>query len=152
MRTVEEIVSRIESKKGKSFFGFDLEVLISSLPFEDAKPYLKPEAKAEDWEEPTEEVVRQRAFDYLDFAYGKAADHRGLSAERSIEKLSEYAWLLGKEDVADEMVNGPFQNYGAPGLFAFARAFDRPIPDNPGLVRMAEGKPCVEDCMEGCGQ
>ena len=104
MRTQDEIVARIREKR--SFFGFDAEVLLPSLDFEHAVEFLKPEATREHWEGggekkepyPLAEASVMRDFrDYAEFAWGKAQDHRGLSAYRSLEKLSAWAWLLGRD-------------------------------------------------------
>src|SRR5262249_50912769 len=47
----------------------------------------------------TEDFVRKEMLSYLAFAFGKAADHRGISAARSVQKLTEYAWLLGVDEL-----------------------------------------------------
>lgn len=56
----------------------------------------KPNAK-EIWEEgrlKTRQDVVDRMKNYLDFAWEKANDERGLSADRSIQHYIAWAWLI----------------------------------------------------------
>lgn len=151
MRTAAEIVQRI--KESKSFFGFEQEALIPYLTFEQARPFLKSEAKSEEWKPfpLTEESVRAEMAAYMLFAWEKALDHRGLSAGRSVEKLSAWIWLLG-DDVCLSLVEAAeHTNYGAPKLQVICDAFGLPMPDDEAARRMARGLPCRDDCDEGCG-
>jgi hypothetical protein len=154
-RSQEQIAARIESIKADDFFGFRREVLLGSLDFEHARPFLKAEATVEAWEEEpaetTVESVLQSATKYLDFAFGKALDHRGISAGRSVEKMTEYAWLLGDDALAERM-GGHYAQYGMPALLAFAERFDLPIPEDERVERMGQGLKCRPDCDEGCGR
>lgn len=49
MRTDEEIIARIAEVDKRDFFGFETSDLVVRLPFEKAKPFLKDDAKAEEW-------------------------------------------------------------------------------------------------------
>lgn len=148
MRTQEEIVAKIESSK--SFFGFDKEVYIYALDYEHAKAYLKPEVTKEEWESGLEEEgpIEKRMASYMEFAIGKALDHRGISANRSVEKLNAYSWLLGE----DEWIEDPYAMYGVPILKTLAERHGLNWPtDDERLNNMAEGRNCTPDCPEGCG-
>lgn len=153
MRTQDEIVARIKAKEveKKSLFGFDLDVLICNLDFERAKPWLTPEAKAEEW---VVGDVKAKALDYLEFAWGKAEDHRGLSASRSVEKMTEYCWLLGHDALVKRIEAGEigYAQYGTPILRAVSEALGYPVPTTPALVRMMSGASCEPGCENGCGQ
>jgi len=90
---------------------------------------------------------------YLAFAIRKVVDHRGISAERSVVKLREYAWLLGRDDAVVAMDAAAYPQYGAPKLKAFALAMGLPWPtDDIVLEHMASGQPCSPNCWEGCGR
>jgi hypothetical protein len=80
---------------------------------------------AEDWAKNAIErgSVVDAARDYYHFALGKIADERGISAERSVVKLREYAWLMGRDDVVDAMDAAPYPQYGAPKVAAFGEGF-----------------------------
>lgn len=149
-------MARIEGPEGSDFLGFGRQVLIGALDYEHAKPYLKPEVDAEEWAgigETSDDAHRAAAIDYLDFAWGKCADHRGISAQRSVIKLTQWAWLLGLDELVDQMKHGPYAQYGAPALKAFAEALGVPVPDDdPGLTRMMQGLPCSDSCQDGCGR
>jgi len=90
--------------------------------------------------------------EYLEFAIGKIQGHRGISAGRSVDKLREMAWLLGRDDVMAAMDKADYQNYGAPKIKAFAEGMGLPWPDDEDLARMALGYPCTDDCEGGCRQ
>ncbi|MEU7176071.1 hypothetical protein ABZ949_31815 [Micromonospora tulbaghiae] len=70
------------------------------------------------------------ARDYLRLAIGKILDHRSSSASRSVDKLSELAWLLGRDDVVAAMGHAGYPMYGAPAVKAFAGGFGWPFHDD----------------------
>lgn len=151
-RSQDEIIARM-SATGDDYFVFRSEVLVGALDYEHAKPYLKPEVTAEEWAPSEAEDALASAASYLAFAIGKIDGHRGISASRSVDKLTEYAWLLGRDDVVEAMGVADYENYGAPKVKAFAVGLGLPWPtDNAELERMANGLPCVDDCDGGCGQ
>jgi hypothetical protein len=151
-RTQQEIVDRIvDANADDDFMGFRREVLLDALEFEHAKPYLKDGVTEAEWDASREKDTQAAARGYLDFAVGKIEDHRGISASRSVEKLGEYAWLLGRDDVVAAMAAADYPQYGAPKVKAFAEGMGWPWPPDAGLARMAEGLPCTEDCYGGCG-
>lgn len=134
----------------EDFFGFRREVLIGALPFDLARPWLKDDATPEEWSPLLNEEDRiTGAREYLDFAWGKARDHRGISAGRSIQKMATWAWILGNEDLAGADDRDDYAMYGAPILADFSRWLGVPIPEGEDIARMVEGLPCGPDC-EGC--
>jgi len=147
MRSQDEIVAYIRAND--DLFGFAREVLIPRLDFEHAKEWLREGVTPEEWQEllESEDVPPLDAMrKYMDFAIGKARDHRGLSASRSVMKLNAWTFLLGFEPIED-----PFPNYGAPILKALCQRHEFNWPDDDvALNRMAEGLPCHDGCMEGC--
>lgn len=152
MRTQDEIVVRAKNPEVDDLFGFAQEVLVPALDFEHAREFLKDPENTE-WSGPlSTEDIEEHAKGYLEFAIGKIIDHRGISASRSVVKLTEYAWLLGRDDVVSEMGNTEYPQYGAPMVRAFALGMGWPWPaDNPYLARMELGLPCQPDCEAGCG-
>lgn len=74
MRTDDEILARIEEVKADDWIGWQTSNLIVRLPFEKAKPYLKPEAKAEEWKiSPRDhDALLAEMLDYMPFAWEKA--------------------------------------------------------------------------------
>lgn len=146
-RSQAEIVAKIEEAKSNDVFGFKSEVLLGALQFDHAKTYLKPEVTAEEWAKIGDDLPPQleQMRDYMAFAIGKAQDHRGISAYRSVEKLNAWTWLLGCEPI-DE----PFAQYGAPILKALCERHGFDWPDDEDINRMAEGKPCESGCLDGC--
>ena len=102
MRSDDEIVARIEAVKGNDWMGTQITELIVRLPFERAQPYLKPEAKPEEWEvKPRDrESLLAEMLDYMPFAWDKANNERGLSAGRSMDHFSAWVWLAG-DDLGD---------------------------------------------------
>lgn len=153
MRAQEQIAER--AVKADGFLNFSREVLIPLLDFDHAKPFLKPEATAEKWKPVTQEESLAEMREYMDFAWGKAQDHRGISAGRSVQKMTEWTWIHGTDEQVAEierMSDEQYAQYGAPVLKRVCEMFGFPIPKDPDLVRMMGGLPCEDGCEMGCGQ
>jgi len=152
MRTDAEIVARIHARKAEDVFGFETGDLLGVLPFSSAREFFKLEAKAENWtpDERTREGVVKTMREYMEFAWGKALDHRGISAGRSVSHLRAWVWLLGDEDYA-AIPWDDYPQYGAPVLKAVCDRFGFPMPDDKSALSMAAGHPCRLGCEEGCG-
>lgn len=150
MRTQDEIVARIKEVKKNDVFGFSQEVLLGSLDFEHAKPFLTDGVTAEQWTpDLTDDDVKKEALDYLTFAWGKAEDHRGISASRSVDKMTQFCWLLGHDVKAID--DAEYAQYGCPKLKVAAELLGAPLPTDPALVRMINGVPCGSGYECGCG-
>jgi hypothetical protein len=67
--------------------------------------------------------IENAARAYYLFALGKIDNERGISAERSVIKLREYAWLAGRDDVVAAMDAADYTPYGAPKVALFGQAF-----------------------------
>jgi hypothetical protein len=158
LKTVEEIAKFI--RDDDSMFGFKVDVCLQYLPFDQAREFLKPEVTAEEWSisvHPlTEDGLKTDMLDYMDFAIGKALDHRGLSAGRSVEKMQAWLWLLGDKETwafADEDAN--YKNYGAPILKYICEKYGYSLDkldkwDRLKFDNMALGKLCQAGCEDGC--
>lgn len=153
-RTGEEMLARLNAVAEDDVFGFRREVLLAWMPYEQAYAFLRSDTTAEEWAAvvATEGDPDRAAEGYLEFAVGKILDHRGISAGRSVDKLTEYAWLLGRDDVVAAMDAEPYEQYGAPKVKAFAVGMGWPWPAGDELQRMADGDPCRDGCEEGCGR
>lgn len=149
MRSDEEILARYHAVKDDDLLGFKAEVLLQALSREGAKS--KPGAPFNDWRETTNETLQRDLANYMQFAWDKARNHRGISASRSVDKITEMAWLLGRDDVVDAMSTAGYENYGAPKLAAACLLLGLPVPDSNRLRNMIAGQPCVAGCAEGCG-
>ncbi len=111
-RTPEQIVERICARKPDDFFGFEITDYLIRLPFAQAKEFLKPDAPEEGWkiyEKPPLEELRE----YMDFAWDKANNNRGISASRSVAHCRAWLWLAGREDVGD-ILEDHHKLYGKP--------------------------------------
>jgi hypothetical protein len=157
MRTHEEIVARIkDSESQASLFNFEPDVLLPFLDFEHVKPFLKPEVTEELWNKDfipaTEEAILSQAKDYMaSTGWDKVINHRGLSANRTIQKMAAWMWLMGNNALVamcDDDMKYPM--YGAPILAAICECYGWPIPAEPGIQNMIQGRKCVPDCEEGC--
>lgn len=153
MRTHEEIAARVCELRGsgEDFFGFQSSDLVEFLPIELAVVFLN-DPKGEWVPNILDKVgVLDRMKDYMVFALDKAGNHRGLSANRSIDHFKAWVWLLGDEDY--QAINWEkFQNYGVPILKQICDRFGFEFSDDYGLKRMANGEPCYDGCDMGCGK
>lgn len=108
-----EILSRIAAIKEGDWMGTTASDLIDFLSFDAAKTYLKPETTADQWNAREVKPPLTQAREYLDFAWGKANNCRGLSAGRSLDHLKAWLWLAGY----GELVDAHFDDYDHYGKF-----------------------------------
>jgi hypothetical protein len=112
-RTQEEILKRIDEVKENDAFGYQTTDLLEYLEFESAKKFLTPDVTKDEWKQ-QENTPREVMIDYMDFAWQKANDKRGLSASRSMEHYTSWLWLDGDEELYQTLANYEF--YGKPQL------------------------------------
>lgn len=165
MRSTEEILARIaEHRASDRIFDFRAETLAEALPSSALDTAGFCTTTPEEWDEArldTDDKIRVAAIEYLTFAFDKAKDHRGLSANRSVDRMGEYLWLLGLDTTKFHAAD--YAQYGVPKLAAAAEALGVTFPDDPQLKNMAEGRQCLHGtdpadrswdhgiCQEGCG-
>lgn len=126
MKNVDTIKQKISEGFEHDVFGFGVDDLIEALPFEVAKEYLhesflNKSTAEEEWEAlrlKTDNVVKDKMFDYLSFAWDKADGCRGLSADRSIRHFAAWAWLIDDElyNKIEDMYENDYAPYGTPIL------------------------------------
>jgi hypothetical protein len=124
MHTRQEIADHFEVVKEHDLLGFTGEVLLPYLEYEQVKPYLMPDVTPEQWApaELTEEAVLAEMHSYMDFAWEKVRDERGISASRSVEKMGAWLWILGRDDLLAAVDAAPYAPYGAPKLRVICKA------------------------------
>lgn len=116
MKTQDEIVARIEARKEQDVCGFETHEYLPYLDYAHAKPYLKDEVVADDWHGPRDQSkVKDVMKDYMEFAWGKANNCRGISASRSISHYVAWLWLDGQTEMADTLEDD-YEFYGKPQL------------------------------------
>lgn len=169
MRTQDEILQRFKVLHGApddargsldDLFGFRQEALLESMTLETAERtgLLKEDFDRSKWTDPD---VESTAREYLLFAIGKAVNHRGLSAGRSIEKLGEWLWVLGDEALLERFELAPYAQYGAPKLALLVEEWGMQLYAEDKLTeelfdvdswqRMVRSEPCHPGCNRGCG-
>jgi hypothetical protein len=146
LKTQDEIVAKLDDDTNKRFMDFTPDVLVPALEWDFAKKYLKEDyvEKVEKGEEKFEyasdiKTIVQEFLDYMVFAWGKAEDERGLSAYRSISKLSAWLWLLNREDLVNTIEDNNLYNpYGAPALIEVCNQLGIEVPES--LVEFSKEK------------
>jgi hypothetical protein len=146
LRTQDEIVAKLDDNTIERFMDFTPDVLVPALEWEFAKKYLKEDyvEKVEKEEEKFEytsdiKTIVQEFLDYMVFAWGKAENQRGLSASRSINKLSAWLWLLNREDLVSTIEDNNLYNpYGAPALIEVCNQLGIEVPES--LVEFSKEK------------
>lgn len=128
MRTQDEIVKRIESRKADDLLGFETGEYINRLDFSNARPFLKDSVTEQDWLEAC--VIKppiKRMHDYMEFAWGKANNCRGISANRSVMHCIAWLWLAEEDELlmqVEDEFNGNYHFYGKPILEIICEHFD----------------------------
>lgn len=124
-RTQEEIAAQFRATRPRDFFGTEGNHLCEAMTFETAKALdiPKDDTTAAQWAEvqvlKSVEDCKAAIVDYLPFAWGKANDCRGLSANRSLEHMRGWLWLMGAAGQA--VMEHPdfgdnYMHYGKPAL------------------------------------
>lgn len=125
MRTLEEIKKRIEEHVAdKSPLGNRM--MIAACGGVHPLMYFHPDYIKEGYQpDPlTEEAVIDAMRKYIDFAFEKAHNQRGLSANRSIWKFTQWLWLIEDEALLDFAENSDnYPMYGLPILRAIAEKY-----------------------------
>jgi len=143
MKTIDQIRQQFDDIAKKDIIGFKREVLGAYL-----KEQYKPE-HVDSVLKLSEDVVIKELLSYLDFAFGKAINHRWISAGRSVEKLATMAWVLDRKDLLEFAENeNNYPMYGVPVLKRFAQAFDVIPPQE--IINWADGESCTPNCNKGC--
>src|SRR3990167_6879316 len=133
MKTMDEILDYYQSIKVTDFDNFAAEVLLIYLDEDHLKQFLGSDAPLVSWQpqELSDVRILQDMKGYMKFAWGKVADHRGISASRSVTKMAAWLWLLGDEEtlsfVQDE---SHYPYYGAPILAKICEKYGFPVPDD----------------------
>ena len=154
MRTSAEIAEHYRRTRDDDFLGFAAGVLLAYLTAEEFREFAKPDADLSDWiARPLErEAVIAEMRDYMEFAWGKVRDHRGISAKRSRDKMGAWLFVLGDDELREVVERGAYAQYGAPALKAVCDKYGFPVPEGEDIARMMRGLPCRPGCEEGCGQ
>ncbi len=116
-RTQEEIVERIKARKEHDMFGFEVSEYVNYLDYAHAKEFLKDDTTKEKWTQVCKDTKspEDTIKDYMPFAWDKANNCRGISANRSIMHMIAWLWLDG-EDWLDKDFAENYQYYGKPQL------------------------------------
>lgn len=129
MRTQDEIVERIKTRKKDDPFCFEVNEYLDYLDFSHAQVFLEEGITEQGWLEATADIMPpiERMHDYMEFAWGKANNCRGISANRSISHCIAWLWLAGEDEllarVEDEFA-GNYHFYGKPILEIICERFD----------------------------
>lgn len=153
MRSDAEIMARMEEVGSEDFFGTQQSDLMDYLPFSLVKPFLKDDVTEEKWKEFEKsrkpESIKAQIADYMTFALGKAHDHRGLSAIRSVDHFKAWTWMLEEDSKIDWSLSG---QYGCGVLKQIIDLYQIEVEFGQDFILMAAGEPCSEDCEDGCGR
>lgn len=127
MRTDEEILAKMKAAENSGdIFGAIQSDLIDFLPYDLAKPFLNDDVTADQWapfqKARDRETIIGAIREYMSFAWGKANDCRGLSANRSIFHMQAWLWMLGEEQAGDALFT-EYRFYGKPQLRAICEHF-----------------------------
>ncbi|MBF0422702.1 MAG: hypothetical protein HQL73_06895 [Magnetococcales bacterium] len=153
MKTDEDILLRIMELEETDLFKWESNLLITFLPLRLAQPLLEERGLrySDHWidQDRSYGALREKVSGFMETALEVAIGHRGTKAQRSIDYLHAWIWLMEDEEMLAFMDDGDhFPQYGVPILREICRRYDLPWPsDHPGLERMSHGESCQPD---GC--
>lgn len=138
-RSQEEIVERIKDIQENGDMltkQFSFNDLVMFLDYDHAREFLKEGTTREDWEQgdlplPKNDPI-QEIKDYMPFAWMKAMDERGISANRSVIHMTQWLWLAGDEELYEMLDGGLYGYYGTVALKKVCEKYDIPMEDKHG--------------------
>ena len=121
MRTQDEIVKRIEARRQADPLCFEIDEYIVRLDFAHAQPLIKDGVTEQEWNRETDSLNApvERMHSYMEFAWNKANNCRGISANRSILHYIAWLWLAEEDELlmqVEDEFNGNYHFYGKPIL------------------------------------
>lgn len=127
MRTQQEIIDKIKSTdEYDDFFGVIRCDLVDFLEYENAKEFLKEGATKKKWDKlrtpMTDAAIKKEINKYMQFAWEKANSCRGLSANRSINHMSAWLWILNDATLIEEFEETEYTHYGKEKLIVVCNA------------------------------
>lgn len=125
MRTQDEIVARYHARKMHDMFGFEVGEYIDYLDYEHAQPFLKDGVTKEEWEQSLSETESpaERIKNYMEFAFEKANNFRGISAARSLMHMIAWLWLDGQDEFLAQHNLEEYEFYGKDHLVAICKLY-----------------------------
>jgi hypothetical protein len=132
--TTDEIVDRIKHirKTDADFFGVRQGRLLPLLDYENASQFFNEKGLSEErfnelvhnpYGEPCQEAVFAAIVEYLNFAWEKANNCRGISSSRSMEHFRELCWAMGWDDIVRFIeLEDNYTCYGKPALVLISSA------------------------------
>ena len=121
MRTDAEIIARIKERSQHDPLGFETSDLLSFLSAEAVWPFLKEGVDLTEWtpQPQDRETMLKMMHEYMEFAWKKANDGRGISAMRSMHHYMAWTWLLG-DDLGNLL---DYQYYGKDNLVKICKHY-----------------------------
>ena len=117
MKTDDQILERIDYVEKKlDPMGLSTSDLIFRLGYKAGKQFLKADVTEKEYNtqllgsKNKKDIIKEME-EYLSFAFEKATDERGISANRSLLHYQNWFWLIGDQDFADSIFKD-FSNYG----------------------------------------
>lgn len=128
MRSFKEMKKFIEKN---DLLGMTYGDIVDCLSYEKAKEYLtddyikKIESGEVKWEEYNEYTIIKKIKEYLNFAWVKANNQRGLSASRSIKHFQNWFYMFNNK-YCNELVKvlEDYEYYGKPWLVIISKLMD----------------------------
>lgn len=121
--TKEEIKAKLLEAKKDDMFGFEWQEYLIYLDWETAEEFFKEglteEEKQHFFETLCREDILLKMHDYMEFAWNKANNCRGISANRSMMHYIAWTWLAGDQQFSDEIgfeFKHAYEFYGKPIL------------------------------------
>ena len=153
--TQAEIVQRWKARADNDPLGFEIFEYGACLDADHVRPFMKPDADLTEWKPAytTAKEVEERLRGYMDFAWDKANNRRGISANRSIMHAIAWLWLMGGKHrefgaVVEQMFEEHYVEYGKAILATICEHLDidwRKLDDDAWVNdEFEEGRPAAD--------
>lgn len=158
MRSQEAIADRMRAIVAQdNSLERETPILLPCLDYLHAREWLSRATTANEWESARradgaegDDALREDARIYVEKVWVEIAQHRRITADRAVDSLRSYVWLLGTDIEANVYDTLPVDPFAAPRVAFAANMLGLPIPTDAGTQRMIKGKPCSDLCISGC--
>lgn len=112
-RSYEQIRKRLDERKPLDMLGFEWPIYANYLPYAWVKDLVKEGVTEENhtYKELDRDEILEIMEEYMEFAWEKANNCRGISANRSIKHFIAWIWLAGDDDLVKEVEHEYKNNY-----------------------------------------
>lgn len=115
--TQDELAQQVRISQKRDLLGFETHEYLEYLDVEHFREFARKDADLSNFPKPQYDKAKllKRMKDYMEFAFDKANNYRGISSKRSVMHYVAWSWLAGDKEFSGQIQNEFENNYNAYG-------------------------------------